>query len=333
MSGDILLLDSAGDTSHGSGKAPASTVLPFLQTSALIARLESNGIVITRPDVAEFLVECVGYSHLMSYVRMLTKCGIGSFDIEFLKRVVCVDGAIRMALLSNILTFELIFKTRLATALAGEFGPYAHLDTRPFADVHRHANFLRICEKEKQRGLTTANDYARHHLDAAGNLPVWVQLDIVSFGTISKLYENLAPCDTRREVARGFGIDHFILRSWLKTLVSVRNACAHGDVLYARQLDSIPRWARRLGECDRRRLFSVALLLAVLLGTCGYVCANCLVQDFVSVAYREPYEAIAPMGFPEDWVAQLCERAGISRSPWLVWADAARQVGCAALCT
>ena len=65
--------DRAGDTSQGSGNAPARSFerQSVLESADLIARLETKGIRIDDDDVANELVSVIGYRHVARYVPAL----------------------------------------------------------------------------------------------------------------------------------------------------------------------------------------------------------------------------------------------------------------------
>ena len=63
--------------------------------------------------------------------------------------------------------------------------------------------------------------------------PAWKTLEVSSFGTLSKLYCNLADNNLKKQIAREFGLpQHLYLESWIKSLSVLRNCIAH----HARQV-------------------------------------------------------------------------------------------------
>ena len=57
-------------------------------------------------------------------------------------------------------------------------------------------------------------------------MPIWAAVELLSFGTVVKLYNNMQTRD-KAAVAKAFGTPHHYLYSWLRLFVEVRNICAH----------------------------------------------------------------------------------------------------------
>lgn len=323
---DTMNNDSAGDTSRGSGKAPASCSSSVLDVSSQIARLSNRGVDVSCYRVAKRLILSVGYAHLMPYARALRSLCADCVSVETLERAILIDRVFQRTLFGSVIVFEQNFKTRFASELAMAYGSYAHLRREPFANMGCYEEFASICSKERKRQSRSSPRYIMHHSNEAGELPVWVQFDILSFGTVSKAYGNLSDKAVRSDIAQAFSIDHNILESWLRSLTAVRNICAHGDILYGRQLSQIPRSVREL-PADLSRAFGCVLVLSYLLAAvdspavhrfvCGLACALCYEDDVL----------LEPLGFPSDWGETLCMAAGISGGFSQLKADAADLFG------
>jgi abortive infection bacteriophage resistance protein len=58
--------------------------------------------------------------------------------------------------------------------------------------------------------------------------PIWMLVEIISFGTLSKLYTLNTKRKAKKEVAKFYGLSkHDIISTWLWELSIVRNKCAH----------------------------------------------------------------------------------------------------------
>lgn len=56
--------------------------------------------------------------------------------------------------------------------------------------------------------------------------PVWITIELLTLGTVSRLYNNLKT-GLQKEIAKDFMVDHHLLISWLKSITELRNTCAH----------------------------------------------------------------------------------------------------------
>jgi len=75
-----------------------------------------------------------------------------------------------------------------------------------------------------------------------GRVPVWAAVDAVTFGTLRRLYDNTAVPEVATRVSASFGVNKKCFRSWLRTLVLVRNCCAHFNPYAVRaQIPAVPK--------------------------------------------------------------------------------------------
>ena len=61
-------------------------------------------------------------------------------------------------------------------------------------------------------------------------------IEILSFGTLSRIYKELKSNDAKKAVAEYFGLSPKVFASWLENLSYVRNLCAHHSRLWNRTL-------------------------------------------------------------------------------------------------
>ena len=61
-------------------------------------------------------------------------------------------------------------------------------------------------------------------------------LEVISFGTLSRLYELLLKDDNKKDVAKQFGLKKIdIMENWLHALSILRNSCAHHSRIWNRR--------------------------------------------------------------------------------------------------
>ncbi|MHB1484248.1 MAG: Abi family protein [Saccharofermentanales bacterium] len=70
-----------------------------------------------------------------------------------------------------------------------------------------------------------------HYVTKYGYVPLWVLVNVLTFGNISKFYGILKIQD-RQAIAKEFGIAHNVFFSYLKFMSMFRNLCAHDERLY-----------------------------------------------------------------------------------------------------
>ncbi len=155
-----------------------------------------------------------------------------------------------------------------------------------------------------------------YYLKNYGYIPLWVLATQMTFGMISKFYECM-PISCRMSVAKIYNLPENHLRTILKILTLIRNACAHGNRIYCFshkfslpskfENDSFKSIQSFLdagyGKTD---LFSVILCLKILLDKKNFKSLFNSVKNETkyininlhSVKMEEIYKY---MGFPENW--------------------------------
>ena len=77
----------------------------------------------------------------------------------------------------------------------------------------------------------TKKDYIKHYLNNYGYIPLWVLVNCLSFGVISKFY-SLMKDNQRVEVSKHFNLHQNNLKKYIRALSEARNLCAHDERLY-----------------------------------------------------------------------------------------------------
>lgn len=79
-----------------------------------------------------------------------------------------------------------------------------------------------------------------HTYGALGHLQLWVAVEVLSFGALSKLFSNMKNKDKNHIAKTNYQAPSVYLESWLKCLSYIRDICAHYGRLYNRPLTSKP---------------------------------------------------------------------------------------------
>lgn len=92
--------------------------------------------------------------------------------------------------------------------------------------------------------------FVQHHKEVYnGKFPIWVLVELLTLGTLSRLFKNL-PKDVRDEICKNnYGkINDEYIGNWLHGCTILRNICAHRGRLYNRQIP----FSLRLGKADKQ---------------------------------------------------------------------------------
>lgn len=271
--------------------------------------LKKRGLVIDDEDVAFRTLQRINYYRLSAYGLSLKNndrfyTGVTFSQIHALYEF---DHRFRYLIMDMTEQVEIAFRTHISYRIAHTYGSLGHLDSAHFEDEKYHEAFLLELDKEVRRSQEI---FIKHHFDKyEGNIPVWVAIEVLSFGTLSKLFSNLKNEDKNYIAKSNYRIPAIYLESWLKCLSYIRNICAHYGRLYNRPLTSRPRLDHQSKKLSiqQNRIFAHLYVLKQLIPE------RRKWSDFVTrleallSEYKDVIE-LERIGFPEDWEAILINR-------------------------
>ena len=153
------------------------------------------------------------------------------------------DRQIRSIFLEYILKIENLLRSLIAYYFSQKYGNDNYLVLDNF-ETYRH-----ICaaQKTKQNQIkhiqnligninknlsqNIENKYINHYLIQYGFIPLWVLVNILSFGDICNFYKLMKQSE-RVAISKEFNIAETDLTSLLNILCKTRNLCAHDERLY-----------------------------------------------------------------------------------------------------
>ena len=206
--------------------------------------LKKKGLIVTDEKAAFKALRRVNYYRLSAYTSSLKESSFNgrfvegtSFDQIF--SLYEFDKKFRNLLLGILETFEISLRSYLSYYFSHRYGSMGYLDPKNFEEERYHHTFVRVV----RRGLARNDDLfsAGHRDQYKGNFPLWVVVEILSFGDLSRFYANMRSDDKRNFAKQYFQVPYIYLDSWLIVLSHVRNICAHYGRLYNRTLKYMPK--------------------------------------------------------------------------------------------
>ena len=283
---------------------------PALIYSDQLAKLKQRGLVIR--DEAEFLnlLEKKSYFRLSGYWYPLLSDKINHVfkpgaRFEDAYSIYLFDRSLRQLVVNELEKIEIAVRAKMIYVFSHKFGPYWYTDSSLFKDTQKHSNTIsKITEEYNRSDAQFINAFRKKYSNPLP--PSWTAFEIISFGSISRLFALLNPGKSKREVGEYFGLDDKTLASWLHGLVYVRNVCAHHSRLWNRVMriqPSIPispknKWLRNPKVQNNRTYYILSMILYLLQNIDE---ANSMVEDLKSLL--EKHKNIDPiaMGFPHNW--------------------------------
>lgn len=271
--------------------------------------LKQRGLIVEDEDFAIRILRRINYYRLSAYGLSLKNDDQYHRDVTFshVYNLYEFDHRFRYLIMGMIEQVEVAFRTHISYHIAHTYGSLGYLDPAHFENVDYHSSFVAELVKEAKR---TQEIFIKHHFEKYnGHIPIWVVVEILSFGTLSKLFSNMKTDDRNHIAKTYYRVPAIYLESWLKCLSYVRNICAHYGRLYNRPLTSKPRLDHRSKKLDiqQNRIFAHLYILKQLIyDQDKWKDFTTRLEALIS-SYKDVVE-LDRIGFPEDWEAILISR-------------------------
>ena len=159
-------------------------------------------------------------------------CFIHPITFEQIYEIYRLDKIIRCNLIEVINDIEVYFKTRLSNYLSIKYGSEGYLDSSNFLKPDTHNEIM-----DKINDLVVRNPknlIVKHHIAKYnGKMPLWVVVEILSIGNISKLFTIMKNDDKKDFVSSSFtNVKYPTIESFFHSVSYFRNQCCHFQRLY-----------------------------------------------------------------------------------------------------
>lgn len=179
------------------------------------------------------------------------------------------DRSLRDLLTEALETIEVDLRTAVAYHFGEKYGAFGHTAPASFFHEDRHGEWLKRLRDEADRSKELFVTHFRRNYEEFPDLPIWIVTEVMSFGSLSKMYRCMQRQD-QRKIARCYGVQPADLENWMHHCVYVRNLCAHHSRLWDRKWSIRPAilagnsWQPPLLP-DNMRLFATLLVVRHLL--------------------------------------------------------------------
>ena len=154
------------------------------------------------------------------------------------------DSELRTLLFDVIAQIEIGFRTKMIYHMSHEFDPWWFENPANFVDKIMHSESLKNIKGDlgRTKEIFIKEHYTKYHTDTR-KPPCWKTLEVVSLGTLSKLYGNLInTCTSKDTIAAELGVvNHTYLHSWIQDIAQIRNICAHHGRVWNKNLPGRPK--------------------------------------------------------------------------------------------
>lgn len=299
----------------------------FFTYEQQLDKLEKDkGLIIADRSYAESMLKSISYYSLIGgYKHPFKHLASGNYQhgvtFEEIVALYYFDEKIRSIFLEYILHVERRIKSLLSYHFCEKYGELQteylnpanyNLNKKNQGDINKMINCL-----AKAISLPSKYGYIVHHVNKYGNVPLWVAMNAITFGNLSKMYQ-YCTSDIRTKVSQNYvGVSEFELHQFIRVLASCRNTCAHGErlftfrikesgpdtVLHKKMKIPVKKGAYILGKQD---LFAVIIALRYLIANEEFKAFKRDLKAAIGVVLNKcPHiskqQLYGYMGFPSDW--------------------------------
>lgn len=288
---------------------------PPLTYAEQVELLKSRGMEIEDNEEAIFYLSHINYYRLTAYWLPFesdhsTHQFKSNTNFKTVLKLYIFDRELRLLLLDAIERIEVSIRTQWAYHMAHHYGTHSHLNSDLAKDFKNWEENLSYLRKEVER---SNERFIKHSIETyLEDLPaIWVVCEIMSFGLLSKWYDNLKPMPTRQAISSTFKINEQVLSSWLRHLTIIRNICAHHSRLWNREFTVTPTPTRtkklsisqafiKNSEAGRKIYNSFLIILHFM----DIISPNHSWRQRLKNLLYENSEFLTDMGFPDRWDEQ-----------------------------
>jgi abortive infection bacteriophage resistance protein len=224
------------------------------------------------------------------------------------------DKNLRALLFTAIQSFEIALRSKLIQHYSLSYGAFWIVNRALFSDKKIFTDCTIRIQQEVYR---SKEDFIQEHFDKYDNPivpPAWKTLEVVSFGSLSRILCNLSDNSLKKKIAREFNLpQHKYLESWCKSIVALRNNLAHHSRTWNRIYPIQPQlpqslkgdWIETSG-IPNNKLYAQLCCLAYLQNVIHP--SNDFRQRLKQLISSHPNVDVAAIGFPGDWINQALWR-------------------------
>lgn len=273
--------------------------------------LSSRGLEIRDRTTALKQLGEISYFRLVSYLRFFETDTISHryearHSFEEIIHLYQFDRELRSLVFAAIQDVEISLRTKIIQTFSMRYGAFWFTNPALFKNETIFSNCLESINKEVAR---SNEEFIKEYFQKYDNPPlppVWKTLEVVSMGTLSKLFCNFSDAQVKKQLAREYGLPQYTyLESWIRCVSALRNYCAHHARIWNRRFPLKPKIPARLPNDwinDIRRPIKIYYQLCCL----AYLEQTISLRVGLKSRLKElllhyPMIETQAMGFPDNW--------------------------------
>lgn len=301
---------------YGSSSEPKRYSEPALTIAEQLARVQASGIEVQDSARAQEALASISYYRLKVYWHPFlpgnsadASAHTGTAEASFEQAVALYefDRQLRLLVMDALERFEVLIRAAVTYRIGHCYGAMGHESPENFHPEFTHKEWIKHLHRDTDRSRDLAIRVYRHKYPGDfPKLPIWMASEIMSLGSMSKLYWGMLH-DDKRAITVPFRVHHKRLAHWLHVLTYVRNVCAHHGRLWNRKLaiqpkamKHLPEWQPPVTPRTDRICYVLLMLRHLLRGQANLDAWAKQCETLLTPIVAVPRWRIE-MGFPENW--------------------------------
>lgn len=295
-----------------------------------VEKLQSRGLVIDDEELAAKYLSNISYYRLRAYTYPFQNNSDPEKFHEFVRKDInfkdiidlyCFDRRLRFLIFNALEKVEVALRSKISQHYSeATSDSHWYMDESLFKDdaymkdgksEYKYNKLMEDIEEEVDRSQEEFIKHYYRRYSSPNMPPSWMVLEVVSLGSLSRLYELLVKDDQKKAIAKELGLNKVdILENWMHAFSNLRNCCAHHSRIWNRrfvvnlQLPTNANYTfldrNTIASTKRNKLFA-------------YMCCIKYVLDIVSpnndfytnlqglIAQGGTLLSLKDMGFPDNW--------------------------------
>lgn len=283
----------------------------YTPPEVLLQLLQERGLKVEFPLKTKHYLQYVGYYRLSGYMypfleqpkeKHQYKPGT---SFEQVMRLYRFDKKLRLLLFNEIAKIEVAVRSRVVSVGCEMLGnPFWMLEANNFVNLDIHKKTLDLMEKEFHN---SREEFIVHFRNTYSSPfpPAWMMAEILPFGVLTKLYDNIKSMSVKKQVAQAFGLDVKPFKSWLTLVQLTRNSCCHHARVWNRQNAIRPMIPKNIvvpwdaDSHNKLRVYANIWIIKYFLNSISP--QNDMLQQLLALFSAFPEVDATAMGFPPNW--------------------------------
>ena len=273
-----------------------------------IENLKEIGLIVDDEEYARKILNDISYFRLVKAFSLKLKPKNGRYNenvrFENIVDLYLFNANLRQLLFPIIERVEVNLRCRISNYFCVKYGALGYKDSANFVNEDYHKEFIDDIADEIRRNSRApfVKNFRENYI--SGELPLYALVEVLSFGTLSKLFKNMKNAD-KKIISKQFGVGYTYFESWIENISYVRNICAHYGRLYDAKLTKTPRLYDQYTKegIGNNRIFATILCLKNIVNDSEHWIV--FVNELVKLVDKYKGVDVTTMGFPNDWKSYL----------------------------